>query len=66
MRMSFLNGVMLGGIAGAIVGLYYYPQLKQNPHRVFLKRGRRWGRQTGRFMSNMAHEMSGMVKNRMH
>lgn len=62
MRWSFVNGILLGGLAGSLLGLYYCPRMKPNPQKFLLGQTRRIGRKTGRMMTDMAREVQGLIR----
>lgn len=61
MRWSFVNGILIGSIAGAVLGLMYYPQMKPTPKKYLVGRTRRIGKRTGKIMTNVAEEVQEMM-----
>jgi|GEM_PF-5695938 len=62
MRSRFTNGVLIGGLIGALIGLYYGPQLKRNSPRYLMGQTRRLGRKTGRFVSDVARDVQDFMR----
>lgn len=62
MRWSFVNGILVGSIAGAALGLMCYPQMKPTPKNYLVGKTRRIGKRTGRIMANVADEVQEMMK----
>lgn len=62
MRWSFVNGLLIGSIAGAVLGLVSYPQMKPTPRKYLIGKTRRIGKKTGRLMADVAGEVQEMMK----
>ncbi len=57
MRSRLVNGMLLGGVAGALVGLYFLPRARMNGRQELLGKSRRIKLKTGRLMSNVARDI---------
>lgn len=62
LRWSFVNGVLVGSIAGAVLGLMCYPQMKPSPQKYLIGKTRRIGKRTGRIMAGVAEDVQEMMK----
>jgi len=61
LRWSFVNGIMLGAIGGAILGLMCSPQMKPTPRKYLMGKTRRLGRKTSTMMRELAHDVKDWV-----
>ena len=62
MRWSFVNGILVGSIAGAVLGMMYYPQMKPTPKKYLVGKTRRIGKKTGRIIADVAEEVQELMK----
>lgn len=62
MRRNFVNGILIGGIAAALLGMYYYPQIKMTQDKSLMGRTRKYGRRTGRFVKEAARDVRNWVR----
>lgn len=61
MRWNFVNGILVGGIAAALLGMYCYPQMKITQDKSLMGRTRKYGRRTGRFVREAARDVRNWV-----
>lgn len=62
MRMNFVKGMLIGGLAAAIAGMVYYPQMRPASRKTLVGKTKRLRKQTGRMMRDMAHEMGEFIR----
>lgn len=62
MRIGFMKGIVIGSIAGALVSLFYSPQMKPTPQKYLMGKTRRLGKKTGIIVSEMAKGLRGWMK----
>lgn len=61
MRWSFINGIMVGAIGGAVLGMMYGPQMKPTPNKYLMGKTRRLGKRTGLMMRELADDVQDWV-----
>lgn len=62
MRSRFANGILVGGLIGALIGLFYGPEIKRNAPRHLMGQTRRLSRKTGRFVSDVARDVQDFIR----
>ncbi|MCR4442039.1 MAG: hypothetical protein QHH10_07505 [Peptococcaceae bacterium] len=62
MRWRFINGMLVGGLAGALLAMRFGRQMKSDPRRLLVGQTRRVGRRTGQIMSGVAREVQGFIR----
>ncbi len=62
MRRSFINGLLVGGILGTLVGLFTSPQMKPTPQKYLTGRTKKIGRRAGKVLSEMTHDFRRFMK----
>lgn len=62
MRRGFWNGLLTGGVVGAVVGLFVAPQLKPDTRRTLKKRGDMMQNKTTRVIKGVRNTVKGLMK----
>jgi len=62
MRWRFFNGMLVGGLAGALLAAHMSRQEKPESRRFLAGQTRRVGRRTGQIMSGVAREVQGFIR----
>lgn len=62
MRWNFFKGMLLGGVTGAVVSSLLKPQMRNNPRKYLLRKTRSLRQRTGKVISDMAHEVQGLIR----
>lgn len=61
MRGSFVGGMMLGALGGAVIGMMFGNPMKTSSGRYLMRKARRLGRRNGLMMRDLASEVKDCV-----